>query len=501
MPTPTTQKGTLTPEATRGLEYLKTINPTLAASISKSFSPASAAPIDASILGGTSNVTVSPPPVTPVSDYSKVTISTPAPIVNTARQDELDAGRDVINSDIDAAEVKLGTKSARKSELETAQGIPGLNTQLNEINNLIRGEQSAALAANNKSEDRLAPTFAIRGEQAQIERQRAVKVYAWSAAAEAIQGNITLANDYVQRTLSEEFDHLEKQIEHKERQLTENRDNWTREEARAAEARQRGYEQEKEELAQKREDRQSVLNIMLQAAQAGADNATLSQIQVSTSPEQAIALAGRALGAEFEQRVTQQKFENNLALRNVALDEAKFAYQKFADAEAKKGNQITATTAQGLASVLGGSKVGQATKTSVGTILGVISAVEDLSKSRPDGQFAGFYPGAAAIEFFLPAALKRTATVENEGYLNAINLKVQQWASGATLTESQTKLVYGMVPKKNDSDTVIKTKLNNLTNFMQQQIKGSLLSEGISYEPEKVDLWAPQKSLADIMNE
>lgn len=320
MATATAPKGQLTPEATKGLEYLKTINPTLAASISKSFSPASAAPIDASTLGSTQGVAVSQPPMAPVSDYTKVAISVPQ---NTRRQDELDVEREGVLNDIEDITTQQGTKSARKNELEAAQGLPGLNTQLNEINNLIRGEQANALAATVKSEDREAPMFAIRGEQAQIERQRAVKVYGWSAAAEAIQGNITLANDYVTKALAEEFDPLEKELEFKRSQLTENKDQWDREEGRAAEARLRQYDQDKEELAQKRADKASILEIMLTAAQYGADNQTLQKIQSAGTPQEAVSYANSVLGTAFADDRKQQDFDNGIKLAQLAIDQAK----------------------------------------------------------------------------------------------------------------------------------------------------------------------------------
>ena len=485
----------LQPQAQQGLVYLKTVNPQLAASIAQSFSSASSKPVDASIIGNTSNVVVPPQQQTPLPDFSKFQIS------NTARQNELEVEEGEIVSDITAATDKLATKNARKGELETAQGIPALSGQLNELNNQIRSVQSEAFAATNKSQDRLAPTFAITGEQAQIERQRAVKVYGLAAAAEAIQGNIALANDNVARALDAEFAGLEQEIETKKFLLTLNERNFNKEEARRAEAQQIALDQQKDALAQQRESRASILQIMMQAAQNGADNLTLNRIQLAKSPEEAISYAGQALGAEFEARMQQQRFENNLQLRSMALNEAKFTYQKIADQAATAGNMVTAQAAQDLTSVLGNGKIGQGTKTSIANILGVMNATEDLAKSRPDGKFAGYYPGAGIVNLITPNGFKRAETVQNEGYLDAINLKVQQWASGAALTVEQTKQVQRFTPAKNDSDRVVKAKLNNLTNFMQQQVKSALQSEGIMYEPVKVDLWAPQQTLADIFNQ
>lgn len=334
---------TLTPQAQTGLEYLRTINPTLADSISKSFSPASSSPISASSIGAGSNISVPPLPQTPIPSYGTVQISTVsdtgkpdvarfengkqvlplAPIANTAEQNALDAQGDALEADITAGADKLATKSARKSELESSQNIPQLSGQLNELNQLIRGVQAEALAATNRSEDRNAPMFAIRGEQAAIERQRAVKVYGFAAAAEAIQGNIALANDYVSRALAAEFDPIEQEIENKKFLLSRNKEKFDRAETRAAEERARELDQAKETLANAREDRSRVLEIMLAAAQNGADNQTLARIQNARTPEEAASAAGSVLGAKFAQDKKQQEFENSIRLAELAISRAR----------------------------------------------------------------------------------------------------------------------------------------------------------------------------------
>jgi hypothetical protein len=313
---------TFTPQAQSGLDYLKTVSPSLAASIQKSFSPSSTTPIDASIIGNSPTISVPPTPTAQTPDYTKVQVSTPA-IVNTPEQMALDAQGSQIQNDIVAAGDKLATKSARKSALENDQNIPQLNSQLNEINNLIRGVQNDAFAATNKSEDRKAPTFAILGEQAAIDRQRAVKVYGFAAAAEAIQGNIALANDYVSRTLDAEFGHLEQDIENKKFLLTQNKDKFNREEARAAETRQVELDKQKEALAAAKKDKSDILQIMLTAAQNGADNATLQKIQGARTPQEAAQAAGQVLGAKFADDKAQQAFENNIKLAQLSIDQAK----------------------------------------------------------------------------------------------------------------------------------------------------------------------------------
>jgi hypothetical protein len=67
--------------------------------------------------------------------------------------------------------------------------------------------------------------------------------------------------------------------------------------------------------------------------------------------------------------------------------------------------------------------------------------------------------------------LSSEKSIKNRAYLDAINLRVQQWASGASLTESQIKQVNKLVPKPTDTDYTAKAKANALIDFMNQQVK------------------------------
>jgi hypothetical protein len=255
---------------------------------------------------------------------------------------------------------------------------------------------------------------------------------------------------------------------------------------------------------------------MLNAAQSGADPTTLRAIQTAATPEEAITAASVALGAEFANKLEQQKFNNSIESQKLALqkraqglDEAKFAFQRKSQQEASAGNIVTATTANDLTSILGGAKVAAGTKTNLADILGVMSAAETMAKNNPTGTFPGISPFNKLLDVKIPftdknllpfrETLKSKANLENAGYIDGINLKVQQWASGASLTAKQIEQVARMTPTTNDSDSNVKIKLNNLSNFMNDQIKGALMTEGITYAPPKVDLFNQQKPLSDIL--
>ena len=147
-------------------------------------------------------------------------------------------------------------------------------------------------------------------------------------------------------------------------------------------------------------------------------------------------------------------------------------------------------------------KVGEGARTVLSGVLGVNKAIEDLANARQYTEFKGISPANTILDAkigipfsdksigipFRNASLSAEA-VQNKGYLDAINLKVQQWASGASLTPDQTKKVNSLVPGASDTDAIVRTKMNNLTNFMNQQVSGTLASQGIDFRPETVNLF------------
>lgn len=134
--------------------------------------------------------------------------------------------------------------------------------------------------------------------------------------------------------------------------------------------------------------------------------------------------------------------------------------------------------------------------TTLESLLGVIGAAKDLADFGIEKE--GF-KGASPIRL-TPGFLKGEKQLTTQASLDAINLKVQQWASGASLTEAQTKQVKRFTPDINDTDEQIKTKLNNLTNFMIEQGTASLANQGVSIKFPKIDLFNKNNSTQTSQN-
>lgn len=105
--------------------------------------------------------------------------------------------------------------------------------------------------------------------------------------------------------------------------------------------------------------------------------------------------------------------------------------------------------------------------------LGVILALDDFAKYNPEGQFEGINPIAR-----LPGRFQSEEGRRNRQFVEAINLTTQQWASGAALTEAQTRQVQKLTPDKNDTDSQVRDKINGLANYMLTQLRATAIKSG-----------------------
>lgn len=189
---------------------------------------------------------------------------------------------------------KQGTKSARQGQLETDAGLPDLQKQLNEINAQIGSYTAQAKQFQVNQEGRQAPMFAITGAQAQAERQLSAKTFGLAAAAQALQGNIALAKDNVQRALSAEFDPLESQLKYQETLLNVNQANLSKIDKAKADAAALKLEQEKQKLADAKAEKANIYKLVLDAGQNRASNTVLQAIQSAPDYATALSIASKA---------------------------------------------------------------------------------------------------------------------------------------------------------------------------------------------------------------
>ncbi len=201
------------------------------------------------------------------------TSTTPTPIdttnVDTAKTDVTQAqtAQSGTLSKIQALIDKQGGMSAERNRLAQQKNIPELQQQLNEINTQMRDLTTNAEQAKLRAEDRHAPMFQIRGEQASIDRQLSMKTLGLSAMSQALQGNISLANTEVDKALSAEFDPIKSQIGYYNTMLSINRDNLSRAQKREADAISQQLQERNNTIKQQQSDKAQIYKTMLASAQ------------------------------------------------------------------------------------------------------------------------------------------------------------------------------------------------------------------------------------------
>jgi hypothetical protein len=304
LPPTNTDAVTLNAQAQKGLDYLKTANPGLASSI---LSTGGFNQIDASKLSGGSQFNL--------PAYTAPTIPTTAPPPIDFGVAGKQSAVDTSLADLKAVEDQQGQETARRSQLEANYAA--------DLSNLDSHELQSDL----KSQDRFAPTFAISGEQAQAARQKAFQAQSINiqratnaAVITSAQGHLSLAQDYITKALDAEFTPLASKIDYLKTVLNMNQDNLSKAEQAQLQQKitdnQRSYDEA-------RQNKTDIYNILLTAAQNGADAKTMDAIKSATNPQEAATAAATVLGQKFKDDKAQQTFDNNIKLAQLAIDRAK----------------------------------------------------------------------------------------------------------------------------------------------------------------------------------
>lgn len=162
---------------------------------------------------------------------------------------------------------------------------------------------------------------------------------------------------------------------------------------------------------------------------------------------------------------------------------------------ANQANQLSQqgdarTNREILSAILSGKTVSAGTKGRLAPANSVMVALQDFAEQRQTGEFTGVGIAGRLKEGVKSIFnLEDPKSITNKQNIEAINLKVQQWASGAALTEQQTKQVERLTPSKNDSDRAVRAKMNGLYNYMLKQVESDLLTDGVNINFAPVNMF------------
>lgn len=181
--------------------------------------------------------------------------------------------------------------------------LQGLNTQL-----------AATKAAYDKfavgQEGRTASAASIYGRQALAQRQAATELGGLSAMAQALQGNITMAQDIAQKTTNLKYEPLEQEIANQKYQLEQVYNQLSVEDKRKADAVKATLDERQRLITEKKNTDDNINSVMMTAAQNGADSATLNKIMKSKTLSEAIINSGQYIKSETLGKWTTFKNDN-----------------------------------------------------------------------------------------------------------------------------------------------------------------------------------------------
>ena len=181
-----------------------------------------------------------------------------------------------------------------RSELEKYNYTANVG-QLQEINKQIAAKTAEFQNAIAAQEGRIASASSIYGRQALLQRQQAAEVAGLSAIAQALQGNITLAQNTAKDAIDVKYEPLENQLQQQLQQINFIYNDLSRADQQRADAQKLLLEERARQLEEAKTTENNILNIALTAAQNGADINTLNAIRTAKTLDEAIL---RASGAE-----------------------------------------------------------------------------------------------------------------------------------------------------------------------------------------------------------
>lgn len=365
---------------------------------------------------------------------------------NTSEQDYMDAlfGGSTIESSTLKAEEKAG--------------LPQLQTELTDITNQIMKTDLDFRREREMLQTEPGLTTAQRQARlADVTRKQSSQRADLEVIRSARSNTLTNAQSIIQKKVNAEFAEQEKNLNGL-KFLAERADGKLKTQLDAvAKKEERAFNVAKSEFEKVESEK---LQLVRNAQANGADNGTMSAILGSKTLQDAYKNAGR-FGVSIDDKIKRANYSQLL--------------KELGGETTVSEEDLTGVPSQDIAAII--KATGAKPNAKMSDAIGVIKGLEDLAFRNTEGQFKGMAPG---IRFpFLRGKTARTERQFNLGDINAINLKVQQWASGASLTKQQEKAVKDMVPDKNDSDEQAKRKINQLTDYMLGQVSSELSSQGI----------------------
>jgi len=189
---------------------------------------------------------------------------------------------------------QIGQKGTEyKSELEKYNYTANVS-QLQDINRQIASKTAEFQNAITAQEGRVASASSIYGRQALLQRQQASEVGGLSAIAQALQGNITLAQNTAKDAINVKYEPMENQLKQQLQQIEFLYNDLSRADQKKADAQTALLNERLRLVNEQKATETEVNNIALEAAKNGADMNTINTIRNAKDAGEAILAASGA---------------------------------------------------------------------------------------------------------------------------------------------------------------------------------------------------------------
>lgn len=392
-------------------------------------------------------------------------------------------------------------KALEGSKMKEAAMIPELEAELESIRgeaDVLEARRNSAIQAESRRTG--VSTSAMDGNIRAIDRDFSLEKANLAIRELASVGKINAATKLIDTKLDLKYGDLEAEAALLTAQINAISPFLNREDAKAAETRLQLNQIVTDKIADARAEDKALEEFKLQsylfAQQNGATPATLSQIMSSTSREDVASVGGGFIQDPMV-KLQMQNLQSQMATDALNREKIQMEINQISNPvdlssvmQEAVNNADPVSTKGALAGVLGNDKIAPATKARLSSALDVLNSVDEFANMNVEGKFTGVGIAGRIKEgikgFF---NMKDPEAITNAQNIEAINLKVQQWASGAALTDAQTKQVERFTPALNDSDKTVRTKLNGLYNFMLNVAESNLLTEGVNVQFPSVNLF------------
>jgi len=404
------------------------------------------------------------------------------------------AGEDVL-SKLLGAQVNQSQRKKESARLQEQAGLPDLYAEQALIESNYDNSEAArnSRLLNEAGGKTTISKAALSNRQSEIQRQYGLQVADNRINELVVAGKINSANILIDKKLDLKYGDLEAEIDLYKSQLDAITPFMNKEQAQLAEKRQFLLNQATNEIQSARDSEKQLeltkATALKNAYDRGASASQIAQIQDARSLADIAATGFTTSAMEKAQLYTESLQQRKLLSEIESANAPSLSDQINTLFSSGKAN-TPVTTKTVLAELLGSKAVSSATRARIAPAVEVLNSLDEFANSNLEGKFTGVGLFGRAKEGIKGLFnLKSPEATQNQQQIDAVNLKVQQWASGASLTEQQIKQVDKLTPTLNDSDREIRTKTSQLYNFMLNQAEGNLLTDGINVQFPQVNLF------------